>query len=1094
MSPNVSTSPRDKQSWNYILRSGLAGGIAGCVAKTIVAPLDRVKILFQASNPDFRKYAGEIVFYRSYHPLLQCSKGSWSGAFRAGAEIYHDAGLRGLFQGHSATLLRIFPYASIKFMAYDQVHNILMPTREQETNARRFLAGAISGSEPIECQFKRVAKCVFSGTLSVFVTYPLDVIRVRMAFQTKSPSHRGNSAPPTFTQASKQIYNEHTIRALSSPTVHAGQYLERFPILKFYRGFSVTVVGMIPYAGVSFLCWGFLRSRLLPPNKAGHKPPTPVADLAIGAVSGLIAQTASYPFEIVRRRMQVGGITRPDRWLRPGETISAIWHSDGWFVDFHTQDICLPAGNRNSPLPSSALRTSGMQSNQKVSESGKEKKTRRRLRLSCVECTKRRQRGVTHLCRWETVPLARPTPARPPGGSTHPSSERTIETLLARIASLESALSEKGGQHTLLPAKIEPSPDSLFPTSPSGSSTLGASTDNTSPYASPGPDNLPMQSSPSSDQYEEKDLEPLSGPLNYLQPMMYNTTSTLARLSVGHHGEYIGRGSLICALHAISTGTTSRFLYAKSTDSTSAYRNIDPGVMSNSLIARVEDLIRDIPSKSLTTVLLEAFFTESNWRFGIPEEWFRAACAQMWNILEYPGPHGIQINANWLSLFFAVLAYAPTLHTDPREHDTRDQYFSCALMARRIAEDDYMNKPNISLMVSAADGTVLSCLAVPLLCSYLSQRGRVSEAWKLVGNGIRNAEAVGMHRDPEWRQWQVMSKDEVLLRRRAWWGLYIWDKMYSYLLGRPQMLRKEVFDVAAPSPIEPDGTRNLFNTGQIVLIQLSALAGAALENCFSVSYPDFQVFFEMDSRFEHWEKNLPSDYQLPRYEGTTSDLTTAELSIINRQRYTLHTWYLLCRVKLHIAALTGVRRLQQLRTDVLESSKTAILMSMRLIKLQCEAHDSALRYRAEDGDPESVFPGSIWFFEGCFSLFEATVALITTLTRYPWKDKIREAEQLVDRAIDVLTQVAGMEKGEQREIASMAAEALGSLRQESWWQAQISGAPACNTLAPPFQSAELATALSDLGTQSNVGYDQWFASMTYSNLFGNHVVDISNDV
>jgi solute carrier family 25 protein 16 len=115
-------------SLSAVLRSGLAGGVAGCVvrlfsalrffamtcsrdlglaqAKTVIAPLDRVKILFQTSNPDFRKYAG-----------------TWTGVFRAARDIYADAGARGLLQGHSATLVRVFPYAAIKFMAYDSVHN-----------------------------------------------------------------------------------------------------------------------------------------------------------------------------------------------------------------------------------------------------------------------------------------------------------------------------------------------------------------------------------------------------------------------------------------------------------------------------------------------------------------------------------------------------------------------------------------------------------------------------------------------------------------------------------------------------------------------------------------------------------------------------------------------------------------------------------------------------------------------------------------------------------------------------------------------------------------------------------------------------------
>ncbi|PFH52083.1 hypothetical protein AMATHDRAFT_74565 [Amanita thiersii Skay4041] len=293
MSSDV-TTPR-KPKFNQVIRSGIAGGIAGCVAKTVVAPLDRVKILFQASNPEYQKYAG-----------------TWSGAFCAGRQIYHESGVRGLFQGHSATLLRIFPYAAIKFMAYERAHQILMPTRQQETNFRRFTAGAIS------------------GTLSVLCTYPLDLIRVRMAFHTQSTQSPDSSTRPSFSQAFRQVYTEGSSIPKSQNNIKTCAIFNRFPLLKFYRGFSVTMTGMVPYAGVSFLSWGFLRSKFLSPSQTGHKTPTPVADLVIGAISGATAQTASYPFEVIRRRMQVGGITRPNEWLRWGETIKIIWQTRGW--------------------------------------------------------------------------------------------------------------------------------------------------------------------------------------------------------------------------------------------------------------------------------------------------------------------------------------------------------------------------------------------------------------------------------------------------------------------------------------------------------------------------------------------------------------------------------------------------------------------------------------------------------------------------------------------------------------------------------------------------------------------------------------------
>ena len=66
--------------------------------------------------------------------------GSWSGMVNAVRHIYRDTGIRGLFQGHSATLLRIFPYAVIKFMAYDQMHWVRSQFSDSvESNACEFI-------------------------------------------------------------------------------------------------------------------------------------------------------------------------------------------------------------------------------------------------------------------------------------------------------------------------------------------------------------------------------------------------------------------------------------------------------------------------------------------------------------------------------------------------------------------------------------------------------------------------------------------------------------------------------------------------------------------------------------------------------------------------------------------------------------------------------------------------------------------------------------------------------------------------------------------------------------------------------------------
>lgn len=285
LSPDV-----DKKSLNYVVRSGIAGGLAGCTAKTLIAPLDRVKILFQTSNPEFKKYAG-----------------SWLGFYKAIKEIKRQQGIIGLFQGHSATILRIFPYAAIKFVAYEEIRAVLIPNKDKETSVRRLLAGS------------------FSGVTSVFFTYPLDLIRVRLAFETKKNFHvnpaivphkhhydyKGGRLIQTFVQIFKESNESSSLKGITN----------------FYRGFLPTIMGMIPYAGVSFwahdLFHDVFRSPYLAPyavmdviepeeqytSVSRKKPLTNWAQLTAGGLAGMWAQTASYPLEVIRRRIQVSGVT-----------------------------------------------------------------------------------------------------------------------------------------------------------------------------------------------------------------------------------------------------------------------------------------------------------------------------------------------------------------------------------------------------------------------------------------------------------------------------------------------------------------------------------------------------------------------------------------------------------------------------------------------------------------------------------------------------------------------------------------------------------------------------------------------------------------
>lgn len=97
---------------------------------------------------------------------------------------------------------------------------------------------------------------------------------------------------------------------------------------------------MLPYAGMSFLTHDTTGDWLRRPDLAPYTMTTstttgrPIlrywAELLSGGFAGLVSQTAAYPLEVIRRRMQVGGAVGDGHRLGMGETSATIWREKGW--------------------------------------------------------------------------------------------------------------------------------------------------------------------------------------------------------------------------------------------------------------------------------------------------------------------------------------------------------------------------------------------------------------------------------------------------------------------------------------------------------------------------------------------------------------------------------------------------------------------------------------------------------------------------------------------------------------------------------------------------------------------------------------------
>lgn len=112
------------------------GGVAGAVARTVVAPVERVKIIYQTSSE---------ASYRGMAPA-----------------VWAEGGLFGFWRGNCVAVLRVFPYLGIQLASNEKYRNLVASTGTSASTAS-FVGGLCAGSTAVAC------------------TYPLDLARARLA-------------------------------------------------------------------------------------------------------------------------------------------------------------------------------------------------------------------------------------------------------------------------------------------------------------------------------------------------------------------------------------------------------------------------------------------------------------------------------------------------------------------------------------------------------------------------------------------------------------------------------------------------------------------------------------------------------------------------------------------------------------------------------------------------------------------------------------------------------------------------------------------------------------------------------------------------
>merc|ERR1739838_606686 len=219
-SPTRFTHNKQKYGKNF-LTDFLVGGVSAAVSKTIVAPIERVKLLLQVQDAMAKKAGAADM--KKYDGIMDCAR-----------RVSSEQGNAAFWRGNLANVIRYFPTQAINFACKDFYKTIFNPYNPKKEPVKFFIGNCASGGA--------------AGATSLCFVYPLDFARTRLAADV------GSGGAREFTGL---------IDCLKKVGASDGPQ-------GLYRGFGISVVGIVAYRAFYFGIFDTGKPLLFP----NPRPPT----------------------------------------------------------------------------------------------------------------------------------------------------------------------------------------------------------------------------------------------------------------------------------------------------------------------------------------------------------------------------------------------------------------------------------------------------------------------------------------------------------------------------------------------------------------------------------------------------------------------------------------------------------------------------------------------------------------------------------------------------------------------------------------------------------------------------------------------------